>query len=160
MSTEHPSDESNCLLFQQPKVYDNGIPFSGCIYNVIYNGAPVPLWQSILRKDSTATCCRKPSPIPSSATFSPCVTLYGFGFVSYNPRISFSVTTQAQVALQFRTFAPDGVILMISALTTSDYYCVYMTGGTVAFSISSLNNVISVQTSNLYNDGQWYQVLV
>lgn len=145
-------------IVKLPKVYDSGIPFSGCIYNVVFNGAPVPLWQSILSKDSTATCCRKPAPIPSASTISPCVTFYGFGFIKYQPRSTFSVVTQAQVALQFRTFGPDGVILMFSSLSTTDYYAIYLMGGTVVFAVSASGNVVSVQTVNQYNDGQWYQV--
>lgn len=145
---------------QLPKVYDSGIPFYGCIYNIVFNGAPVPLWQNILRKDSKATCCRKPTPIPSASTISPCVTFCGFGYIKYQPRSTFSVGTQAQVALQFRTFAPDGVILMVSSPATTDYYGVYLMGGAVVFAVSASGNVVSVQTAvtNPYNDGQWYQV--
>ena len=134
-----------------------GLRFAGCVYNVNYNDVRVSLWQMILSKNSMSTCCKRPSNIPTPPTV-PGVTFSGFGYIVYNPRLGLSVVGSAQISFQFRTFSPDGVMLLVGMPTINDYYSINMQVGRVTMSILAAGVPISLSTTGIYNNGVWCMV--
>lgn len=116
------------------------------------------MWQNILKSDSSATCCKKPPATNFEALITPCITFYGFGYVIYNPSPSFNINPEAQIYLQFRTFMPQGVLMMVSSFASQDYYGVFVQNERIVFSIFSQNVVVSLTSDLTYVNGQWYQV--
>lgn len=125
----------------------------------MYNGAPLPVWQSILRSTSTATCCKKPTTNQRLSYTSNCVTFYGFGYVLFNPRNTFNLVGQAQISFQFRTFSQQAVIFVWPFPSGPDYYGIYIQDGRVLFSILSGGATTTIITDNAYNNGLWFKVL-
>ena len=146
---------------QAQKVYQPSDSFTGCLYNVIYNEVPVPLWPSVLLNGSQAICCRKssssfPAPVPTV----PAVTFYGFGHVGYDEQMLSQFNGLLGVKLKFRTFAPDAVILLLaSADSASDYCGIFLNGGKLQGNvvIDGYDSVL-VESGQTYNTGNWYEV--
>ncbi|ESO13072.1 hypothetical protein HELRODRAFT_159671 [Helobdella robusta] len=141
------------------KVYDSGIGFNGCIYRVLYNGVTMPIWQSTFRKDSTASCCKKPPQEPQASTITSCVTAYGSGYIAYNPAApgAFTASSGASLSIQFRTFSPNGVLFLVSSMSTGDFLGVFLQNGKVVFHVSSQMALYSALTDSTYNNGNWYK---
>jgi len=136
--------------------------FTGCLFNVVYNGVALPLWQSVLRTESHAVCCRKSSTqFPSSVSTLPGVSFYGFGYVSYynEPKL-LMFSDSLGLKLKFRTFAPDAVIMLLASVDSSvaDYCGVFLNGGKLQWNVVSDSGSVSVETQQVYNTGNWYEV--
>lgn len=141
------------------KVYDTGLGFAGCIYNIQYNGLNLLIWQKLLSVDSTASCCARPpaSPVPPSID---AVCFYGFGFMTVQMDAEFSVVTSAEMSIQFRTFSPNAVIFVVDSPNTEAYYGLYVVNGQVVMVVSSggYGTDLLLSSGRIYNDGEWYQV--
>ena len=136
--------------------------FEGCIYNMKYNGDQVPIWQQTLSAESTAHCCPRPPALPRPPTIN-AVDFKGFGYVQID-RGQFIIEQQGQITLQFRTFDPNAVLVLVDDQLTNAYYGLYLNDGHVQLDILSDGDVIStnmhttVTSVRKYNDGQWYKV--
>ena len=66
-----------------------------------------------------------------------------------------------QLSIQFRTFSPNAVILLVDSPQSTAYYGLYVVNGQVVMVISSGGRGSDVRLSSgrVYNDGQWYQVI-
>jgi len=149
-------------VVQLAKVYQQGASFSGCLFNVVYNGAPLSLWQSVLRSDSRAACCRKPTStaFPVAVPTLSALTFLGFGYIVYDrqtlPRSDVSLGLQ----LKFRTFTPDAVVLLLTSVDSdvADYCGIFLNGGKIQWYISLRDGSVFVETRRTYNTGNWYTV--
>ena len=146
-------------VIQLTKVYE-ATSFSGCLFNVVYDGVRLPLWQSVLRTDSQAVCCRKPSTVfpPPVSTVS-AVTFYGFGYVFYNPQFA---GWRGAVKLKFRTFTPNAVVLLLTSIYSGirDYVGIFLNGGKLQLYILSYDGPVSLESRQVYNTGNWYEVRI
>ena len=157
-------------VVQVGKVYDRGATFAGCLFNVVYNGAALSLWQSVLRTDSRAACCSKPPsaaaafPVAVAPTL-PAVAFFGFGYVSYvdpSPATPPQSRGSLGLKLKFRTFAPDAVVVLLLTgvdADVADYCGIFLDGGKLQWYISSADGDFArVESQRTYNTGRWYEV--
>jgi len=155
-------------VVQVGKVYDRGATFAGCLFNVVYNGAALSLWQSVLGADSRAACCSKPPsaaaafPVAVAPTL-PAVAFFGFGYVSYDPSPATPPQSRGSLGLKlkFRTFAPDAVVLLLTGVDAdvADYCGIFLDGGKLQWYISSADaGFARVESQRTYNTGRWYEV--
>jgi len=149
-------------VVQVGKVYDRGATFAGCLFNVVYNGAALSLWQSVLGADSRAACCSKPPSVAVAPTL-PAVTFFGFGYVSYDPSPAPPPQSRGSLGLKlkFRTFAPDAVVLLLTGVDAdvADYCGIFLDAGKLQWYISSADaGFARVESQRTYNTGLWYEV--
>jgi len=155
-------------VIQLRKVYQPSTSFSGCLLNVVYNGVTLPLWQSVLHKDSRAVCCRKPTTVlPRTISTLPAVTFYGFGYMTYNQQTLPQLSRSLGLKLKFRTFTPDAVVLLLTQVPNlqvasnpdiADYCGIFLNGGKLLWYIVSDDSSVSVESQQMYNTGNWYEV--
>ena len=145
---------------QLRKVYERGVSFSGCLFNAVYDGAALPLWQSVLHKDSRASCCKKPSstafPV-AVQTLSAAVTFFGFGYISYGRPSLPPFSDSLRLNLTSRTFSPDAVLLLLTGVD-SGYCGIFLNGGKLQWHIFTRDRSVSVESRQTYNTGEWYEV--
>ena len=127
-----------------------------------FNGDQLPIWQRTLSVESTARCCPKPPALPTPSTIN-AVDFKGFGYVQID-RGQFVIEQQGQITLQFRTFDPNAVLVLVDDQLTTAYYGLYLSDGYVQLDILSDSNTVTtnmrtiVRSVRKYNDGQWYKV--
>ena len=65
-----------------------------------------------------------------------------------------------QLSIQFRTFSPNAVILVVDSPFSTAFYGLYLLNGQLIMDVSSggRGSNSRLASGRLYNDGQWYQV--
>lgn len=71
----------------------------------------------------------------------------------------FSASTTFEMNFAFRTFTSEGILIFLIDSTTTRYLLVYFNRGGVVLNISLTGlDFNQLSTTNVYNDGQWYDI--
>lgn len=67
--------------------------------------------------------------------------------------------TTFEMNFAFRTFTSEGILIFLIDSTTTHYLLVYFSNGQVVLNISLTGlDLNQLKTTNMYNDGQWYDI--
>lgn len=70
----------------------------------------------------------------------------------------FKVALNSPVFLQFRTFADDGLLFLMGNYSGVDFYSLELRGGKIVFQFNLGSGLMSLETDERYNDGQWHSI--
>ena len=72
-----------------------------------------------------------------------------------------STSEHFEINFSFRTFAFDGILIYLTDITTTHYLLIYFDNGQIILNLSlSGLDFTQLNTMDMYNDGQWYDIAV
>ena len=145
------------LSFQSQYQLSPGV-FDGCINRVTLNGQKQDLWSPMVESTSEANFCPSAGTPPNYPRRIPGVTFGGLSYLVSLPPNGLDFSVKSQMSIKFRTFSPTAVVFTIQDSAASSYYGIFLQNGRVIFQYGSSNDLVSLTSDNVYNDGDWYTV--